>query len=37
MEDLFIAFFWTGPIGLGVFFMGIDVLLWGISKFRSSK
>jgi hypothetical protein len=37
MEDLFIAFFWTGPIGLGVFFMGIGVLLWGISKFRSSK
>ena len=37
MEDLFIAFFWTGLIGLGVFFMGIGVLLWGISKFRSSK
>ena len=37
MEDLFIAFFWTGPIGLGIFFIGIVVLLWNISKFRSSK
>jgi hypothetical protein len=35
MEDLFIAFFWTGPIGLGVFFMGLGVFLWGLSKFRS--
>jgi hypothetical protein len=37
MEDLFIAFFWTGPIGLGVFFMGLGVFLWGVSKFRSPK
>lgn len=35
MEDVFIALFWTGPIGLGVFFMGLGVFLWGISKFRS--
>ncbi len=37
MDDLFIALFWTGPVGLGVFFAGVGVLLWGISEFRSRK
>jgi hypothetical protein len=37
MDDLFIAFFWTGPVGLGVFFMGVGVLLWGIGQYRSKK
>lgn len=32
MEDLFVVFWWFSPIGLGVFFMGVGVLLWGISK-----
>jgi hypothetical protein len=35
MEDLFIVFWWSGPIGLGIFFMGVGVLLWGISKIRN--
>ena len=35
MEDLFIVIWWSGPIGLGVFFMGVGVLLWGISKIRN--
>ena len=34
MEDLFIVFWWSGPVGLGIFFMGVGVLLWGISKIR---
>jgi hypothetical protein len=34
MEDLFIVFWWSGPIGLGIFFMGVGVLLWGIGKIR---
>ncbi len=37
MDNLWLAFFWMGPIGWGVFLMGIGVLLWGISKFRSGK
>ena len=37
MEDLFITFFWTGPMGLGVFFMRLGVFHWGVSKFRSPK
>jgi hypothetical protein len=35
MGDLFIVSWWSGPIGLGVFFMGVGILLWGISKFRN--
>jgi hypothetical protein len=35
MEDLFVVFWWSGPIGLGIFFMGVGVLLWGISKIRN--
>lgn len=34
MDDLFIAFWWFGPVGLGIFFTGIGILLWGISKYR---
>ncbi len=35
MEDLFIVFWWSSPIGLGIFFMGLGILLWGISKIRN--
>ncbi len=29
MEDaMWLAFFWTGPIGLGVFFTGLGLLIW---------
>jgi hypothetical protein len=35
MEDLFVVFWWSGPIGLGIFFMGVGILLWGISKIRN--
>lgn len=34
MGDLFLAFFWTGPIGLGIFFMGLGILFWGIAQAR---
>jgi hypothetical protein len=37
MDDLFVAFWWFGPVGLGVFFAGVGILLWGISKFRSKR
>ena len=30
--DLWLALFWTGPIGIGIFLMGLGVLFWGISK-----
>ena len=32
--DIGLALFWTGPIGLGVFLMGLGVLFWGIGKVR---
>ena len=29
MEDaMWLAFFWTGPIGIGVFLAGLGLLLW---------
>jgi hypothetical protein len=34
MEDMSFAFFWSGPIGLGVFLAGLGVLFWGISRYR---
>jgi len=30
--DIGLALFWTGPIGIGVFHMGLGVLFWGIGK-----
>jgi hypothetical protein len=34
MDALWMSFFWTGPIGIGIFLMGLGVLFWGISKVR---
>jgi hypothetical protein len=33
--DIGLALFWTGPIGIGVFLMGLGVLFWGIGKVRN--
>lgn len=32
--DIWLALYWTGPIGIGVFLMGLGVLFWGISKLQ---
>jgi len=32
MEGLFPVMWWSGPFGLGFFFMGLGVLLWGVGK-----
>ena len=32
--DMGLVFFWTGPIGLGVFPAGLGILLWGIGQSR---
>jgi len=32
--DVGLALFWTGPIGIGFFLMGLGVLFWGISLNR---
>ena len=32
--DLWLALFWTGPIGIGIFLMGLGVVFWGISMLR---
>lgn len=33
--DIWMALFWTGPIGIGIFLAGLGVLFWGISKIRN--
>jgi len=35
--DMWLAFFWTGPIGIGFFLMGLGVLFWGIGKLPPKK
>jgi hypothetical protein len=37
MDYLWMALFWTGPIGIGFFLMGLGVLLWGIGQVRAKK
>jgi hypothetical protein len=37
MNDLWLALYRTGPIGTGVFLMGLGVLFWGISKLTTNK
>jgi len=34
MDNIWMAFYWTGPAGLGIFLMGLGVLFWGISTVR---
>jgi hypothetical protein len=35
--DMWIVLFWSGPIGIGFFLMGLGVLFWGISKMEGAK
>jgi hypothetical protein len=37
MDNLWITLFWTGPIGIGFFLMGLGVLFWGIGQVRNKK
>ena len=37
MDNLFLALFWTGPVGIGFFLMGLGVLFWGISRFEQAR
>ena len=32
MGGLYPLLWWSGPIGLGFFFIGLGVLLWGVGK-----
>jgi hypothetical protein len=34
--DFFVILFWSGPIGIGFFLMGLGVLFWGISKMKNA-
>jgi hypothetical protein len=36
-EWAFVLLFWTGPIGLGFFFVGLGVFYWGRSLYLRSK
>ena len=35
--DLWLALYWGSPIGLGVFFAGLGIMLWGIAQIRKLK
>ena len=35
--DMWLVFYWTGPIGVGVFLAGLGILFWGISKMQKKK
>ena len=37
MDMLWLALFWSGPIGIGFFLMGLGVLFWGISKMKQAE
>ncbi|HJW88074.1 MAG TPA: hypothetical protein VJ565_01180 [Dehalococcoidia bacterium] len=32
MENLWLVLFWSGPIGLGVFFAGLGTFIWLLAK-----
>lgn len=35
--DMWLVFFWTGPIGIAAFPAGFGVLFWGIGKMSENK
>lgn len=35
--DMWLVFFWSGPIGVGAFLAGLGVLFWGISQARHQQ
>ena len=37
MDGLWLSFYWTGPIGVGVFLAGLGVLFWGIGQLTRKK
>jgi hypothetical protein len=37
MDSIWMALFWTGPIGVGAFLAGLGVLLWGIAQLRGKQ
>ena len=37
MEDLWLALYWTGPIGVGAFLAGLGVLFWGIAQLQKKE
>jgi hypothetical protein len=34
MGEIFVLLFWSGPIGVGFFLMGLGVLFWGIGQMK---
>jgi hypothetical protein len=37
MGEWFVVLFWTGPIGVGFFLMGLGVFFWGIGQMKDKK
>jgi len=36
VDQWFVILFWSGPIGLGVFFAGLGFFTWAVSKARET-
>lgn len=37
MGKTILVWSWGGPVGLGIFFAGLGVLLWGVSKLKERE
>ena len=37
MEDLWLALYWTGPVGVGAFLAGLGVLFGGIAQLQKKE
>jgi hypothetical protein len=37
MQGLWSVVMWGHPVGLGIFFAGLGVLLWGVGKLQENK
>ena len=35
MDGMFRILWWSGPGGVAIFFIGLGVLLWGVSKVKA--
>jgi len=37
MNGIWLTLWWTGPIGIGIFLMGLGILFWGINQLSKKK
>ena len=37
MGEWFTVLFWSGPVGVGIFLMGLGILFWGIGQMAKNS